>query len=354
MATRISILLAVLMVLASCSHRKSREELADSGRTVRTEALLRHLTTQAAKGYMIGHEDATLYGIGWSGDSARSDIQSVCGDMPAMVSFNICGLETTRQRNLGAVPVAFDAIRRAVIDHFGKGGVVTLTWSPDHLDADQRLPEASADSLAAFLQSLRSPYGYAVPVLLNAFGSDTWTACSENHDAYVAFCKDLRKALDKRDVHNVIYVFDYVAPWNESRYPGDELVDVLSVNCTADTTAAAADGESSDKITAIGYKEKLEAALSELQQQGKTHQKPYAISRAGIRRIPSKTLWTGVLAPALDASGVSYVVFGSNSGPEDFCAPYPGQESVSNFVSFYNNKRTLFLHDVNGLYLRQN
>ncbi len=347
MKSRISILLAVMVLLAACSHRKSKEELAASGRTVRTEALLRHLTTQAAKGYMVGHEDAILHGMGWSGDSARSDIQSVCGDMPALVAFNICGLETTRRHNRGAVPVAFDAIRRAATDHVGKGGVVSLTWSPDHLDANRRLPEAAADSLAAFLQSLRFPHGPAVPMLLNAFGNDTWAACGENRETYVAFCKDLREALDKRDVHNVVYVFDYVAPWNENRYPGDEYVDVLSVNCTAD-------GVSPDENMADGYREKLETALAELRQQGKTRHKPYAISRIGLRRIPSKTLWTDMLTPVLDASGLSYVILGANNGPDDFCAPYPGQESAGNFVSFYNDKRSLFLHDVNGLYLSQN
>ena len=39
--------------------------------------------------FMFGHHDDPVYGIGWDGDSARSDVKSVCGDYPAMMSFDL-------------------------------------------------------------------------------------------------------------------------------------------------------------------------------------------------------------------------------------------------------------------------
>ena len=43
--------------------------------------------------FMFGHHDDTVYGIGWDGDSARSDVKSVCGDYPAMMSFDLGRIE---------------------------------------------------------------------------------------------------------------------------------------------------------------------------------------------------------------------------------------------------------------------
>ncbi len=51
---------------------------------------------------------------------------------------------------------------------------------------------------------------------------------------------------------------------------------------------------------------------------------------------------------------MSYVLVWRNAHdrPGHFFAPYPGQQSASDFVNFYNLKPTLFLHDLNGLYLQ--
>jgi mannan endo-1,4-beta-mannosidase len=37
----------------------------------------------------------------------------------------------------------------------------------------------------------------------------------------------------------------------------------------------------------------------------------------------------------------------------DFYAPYPGEKSVPDFVQFLNDASTLFMNDVNGLYLER-
>jgi len=57
----------------------------------------------------------------------------------------------------------------------------------------------------------------------------------------------------------------------------------------------------------------------------------------------------------LEKHPVSYVLVWRNAHnrPNHYFAPYPGQQTTSDFIRFYNDKRTLFLKDVNGLYLRQ-
>lgn len=42
---------------------------------------------------MLGHHDDTVYGIGWEGEEGRSDVKSVCGDYPAVISFDLGELE---------------------------------------------------------------------------------------------------------------------------------------------------------------------------------------------------------------------------------------------------------------------
>lgn len=73
--------LASALILSACGPKKASDPLADSGRTQRTENLLTNLMAYGDSGvYMFGHHDDTVYGIGWKGDSARSDIHSVCND----------------------------------------------------------------------------------------------------------------------------------------------------------------------------------------------------------------------------------------------------------------------------------
>ncbi len=53
---------------------------------------------------MFGHHDDTNYGIGWEGDEGRSDVKSVCGDYPAVISFDLGHLELGDTLSLDKVP----------------------------------------------------------------------------------------------------------------------------------------------------------------------------------------------------------------------------------------------------------
>jgi len=188
---KISMFIFVLtsLLVASCgSRQKAGEPMADSGRTVRTENLLVSMKRIASDGqFMFGHHDDTAYGVGWVGDSARSDVQSVCGDYPAVVGFDLGGIELGRDGNLDGV--AADRLRRNIIQHFDRGGMVTLSWHcnnplsgrhawmADSLSdveshtVSQILAEGSThekflawlDRVADFLNSLKTPYGVRVP-----------------------------------------------------------------------------------------------------------------------------------------------------------------------------------------------
>ena len=87
----------------------------------------------------------------------------------------------------------------------------------------------------------------------------------------------------------------------------------------------------------------------------KRHGKAAALTETGYEGLKYDAWWTTVLQPVLDKHPISYVLVWRNAHdkPTHFFSPYPGQRSVPDFVKFYNAKKTLFLHDVNGLYLKK-
>ena len=56
--------------------------MQSSERTVETKNLTYKPRDNPSKGFMFGHHDDPVYGIGWEGDADRSDVKSVCGDYP--------------------------------------------------------------------------------------------------------------------------------------------------------------------------------------------------------------------------------------------------------------------------------
>ena len=95
---------------------------------------------------MFGHQDDPFYGVGWAYEPGRSDVLESCGDWPAVMGFDLGGIEMGDAKNLDSVP--FDCIREEIRNHHRRGGVITISWHPrnpvttvDHLNT---WPEGSA------------------------------------------------------------------------------------------------------------------------------------------------------------------------------------------------------------------
>lgn len=385
--TLITGILASALALASCggNQQKADDPLAENGRTWRTENLLANIKTQAdSVGYMFGHHDDTVYGIGWVGDSARSDVKSVCNDYPAVVGFDLGHLELGDSVNLDGVP--FERIRQEIFNHFNRGGMITLSWhldnpltgesawvKPDSLTDEQKQTVASVleggaqhekfmgwlDRVADFLNSLETPYGVKVPVLFRPWHEHTgsWFWWGQNlctAEQYKALWQLTYDRFREKDVTNVLWAY---SPGTEpdgdetkylERYPGDGIIDLLGVDSYCR-------GEENDTVAYAAYTAQLDRMLDMMCRVAKQHGKAVALTETGYEGLKYDTWWTQVLEPVLDKHPVSYVLVWRNAHdePTHFFAPYPGQRTVSDFVKFYNAPRTLFLHDVNGLYLKK-
>ena len=375
-------MVATVMLTNSCSKKKADDPIAESGRTQRTENLLANLHAISANGYLIGHQDDPVYGVGWVGDSCRSDVKSVCGDFPAVIGFDLGHLELGDSVNLDGVP--FDRMRDEIIRHFDRGGMVTLSWhldnpltggsawvKPDSLTDQEKQTVASVleggechekflgwlDTLASFLNSLETPYGVKVPVLLRPWHEHTgsWFWWGQNlctTEQYKALWKLTVDQLKQRGVNNVLYAYSPGTEFNGDaakyleRWPGDEIVDVIGFDSYCTNNAE-------DTVAINNYASSLDLNLKALCDIAQQHNVVPALTETGMESLGKADWWTSTLMPVLNKYPIAYVLLWRNAHnkPGHFYMPYPGQKTVSDFVKFYNDKRTLFVKDVNGLYL---
>ena len=341
-----SIIIAAALALASCggNQHKADDPLADTGRTQRTENLLTNLKALGDSSvWLFGHQDDTVYGIGWEADYAndstihqRSDVKSVCNDFPALLGFELRGIENGDDRNIDGVP--FIRIRKEAVAHFDRGGMVTLSWTVEK----EEQSEANIDRVAHFLNTMETPYGVKVPVLFRLRGAFT-----------KALWQTVVGRLKENGVVNALYVYSAQCSTSQSYldcYPGDDIIDLLGLDCYCIAPEA-------DTVQIADYVNQLDKNLDIVCQLAKKRQMTVALTETGYENIKTADWWTKTLAPVLARHPISYVLIWRNAchtqaseSESHYFAPYPGQKSTSDFIRFYNDKQSLFLSDVNGLY----
>lgn len=368
-----SLLSILLFTGSSCAEKKSScegEEMSRPQRTAETEKLLYNVKAIAVDGFMFGHQDDPLYGVTWEGDSGRSDVRSVTGDYPAVMGFDIGKIEHGSEKNIDNV--SFAIIREEMIRHYERGGMITVSWHVDnpltgsnswdvsHNDVVQSvLPGEEKHELfigwlekaAAFFNSLTTDDGTKIPVLFRPWHEHTgswfwWGKDLCSVEEYTALWEMTRSHFDRAGVDNLLYAYspDLQGPGEIylERYPGDDYVDLLGL-----------DGYHRNNGKGIeAYQSSLDTILSFLTEEGAKRNKPIALTETGLEAIPIADWWTGVLLPLLERYPVSYVLVWRNARErfDHYYAPYPGQLSADDFVTFYEHPKTLFSKDIPNLY----
>ncbi len=360
-------LLVAGIVLCQSAGNQKRMTVADNGRTPETEHLLNNLRVIPRQGVMFGHHDDPLYGIGWEGEEGRSDVKSVVGDYPAVMSFDIGHIELGRAESLDKV--SFSKIRREIIAQYERGGMNTISWHLDNpltggdsWDVSEKGVVASIlpggaryetfqqwlGNAAEFLSSLETADGVKVPVLFRPWhehtGSWFWWGkewCSP--EEYKALWRMTYDFMTDKGVNNLLYAY---SPGTEpkdtteylERYPGDDIVDLIGFDCY----------QFDREIFLVQMKKSLDILTAI----GQAHHKPIAVTEFGYETIPDPVWWTETVLPLLSEYPLSYALVWRNAREREnhYYAPYPGQVSAEDFVKFYEDPRTLFAGDVKGLY----
>jgi len=339
--------------------------------TLQTQNLLKNLKVISEKGFMFGHQDDPLYGIGWEGDDGRSDVKSVVGDYPAVMGFDLGRIELGNEKNIDNV--SFEKIRQEIIRQYQRGGMITMSWHmnnpltngdawdvkkgenavasvlPDGQNHDKFLHwlQRAAD----FFNSLKTEDGTKIPIVFRPWHEHTgswfwWGKDLCSNEEYKQLWRLTVEFMQEKGVNNLLYAYspDIQGPGQiyMERYPGDEYVDILGL-----------DGYHRDNEAGIeSFRNSLNTILSFMTDEGKKRNKPIALTETGLEAIPIANWWTGVLLPIVGKYPISYVMVWRNAREREnhYYAPYPGQKSAADFIKFYHYPKTFFCKDIPNLY----
>jgi len=361
----------------AAQHDHASDKLA-SKETVNLYANLKQL---ASKGFMFGHQDDLAYGVGWKYKDGHSDVKDVAGDFPAVYGWDLGGIERNNSdRNIDGVP--FKKMRQFIQEGYSRGGVITISWHADsplgaekgawdttHGTVATILPGGSnhelfktwLDKVADFLGGLKGKNGEQIPVLFRPFheltGNWFWwcrNACTEiEFKTLWRFTNHYLK--DVKQLHNLLYVYNTSGDFQSteeflSRYPGDDVVDMLSID-----TYQYGDPQHSDSFEKNTYR-----ALKMVNEAAVEKNKLIALAETGYEAIPYPEWWTKTLLPAIGDIPISYVLVWRNHGYAEwnkkmhYYAPYKENVSAKDFKEFYGLDRTLFEREAKEARLYEN
>ncbi len=369
----ILLLLSTILCLPVIQHAQS-VKLIDKKATSETKALFRNLKKLSEKYTLFGHQHATEYGHGWEGEEDRSDVKSVTGSHPAVIGIDIGAF--TNSNTDWAIKYK-ERVRKTAEDTYNSGGVITIAWHFSNpvsgggfywVDTLSKpavrylIPGGEAHDLykgilkgiADWAKSAKGKDGKLVPMIFRPYHEldGDWFWWGRKHctvDEFTYLWKFTVTYLrDSLDVHNFIYAFSTDNKFISEeqyleRYPGDEWVDLVGIDNYGDMGR----NGSYNLPAAI---QKLKIVSDYARKKGKLA----AFTETGLESIPNPNWWTGTLLKVMKAEKMNlcYVLVWRNdrNSPTHYYAPFPGQVSVPDFLSFYNDPYTLFEKDLKKIY----
>ena len=114
------------------------------------------------------------------------------------------------------------------------------------------------------------------------------------------------------------------------RYPGDEFIDLLGLDCYEYI------GKDGIEEAGVAFSEQVKGSLTFMNALGVEHGKLICLSETGLESLVDPEWWTGVLYPAIKDYPVCYVLTWRNAcdKPMHFYAPWKGFEHEDDFVQF--------------------
>lgn len=370
--SKIIFLLAAWTV--SCTLVAQNDLPTDKNATRETINLYGNLKKLAAKGFMFGHQDDLAYGVEWKYKEGRSDVKEVTGDYPAVYGWELGGLERpNNDKNLDEVP--FEKMKQYIKEGYERGGIITISWHADspfgatkgawdttHGTVTSILPGGAKhilykewlDKVASFISSLKGSKGELIPVLFRPFHEHTgnwfwWCKNASGDSEYKELWRfTLHYLRDEKKLHNLLWVYNTAGDFKTreeflSRYPGDDMVDVLSFDAY----------QHGDPQKEKWFENNTNKKLAIIGEIAREKDKLFALAETGYEAIPYARWWTETLLHAIGDNKISYVLVWRNHGYQSdtrkmhYYAPYKGQASEEDFIKFYRMDRTLFEKDIN-------
>ena len=325
------------------------------------EALLQRLRSLRTSGIMFGHQDDPFYGLGWKWDRGRSDVLAVAGDYPAVMGFELGGIEMGDAKSLDSVP--FVRIREELLAHVRRGGIATISWHPrnpltggtawDNKNANtvrSILPGGDQHQkfqtwmlrLSCFLRSLKDEQGRPVPFIFrpwheNSGGWFWWGKGLCSAEEYKALWRCLQDRLLADGLTNIVWSWspNYGLKADDlDSYPGDDRVDIIGLDAYQ---------QSKDEQSFISTLNKDLATLCAF---AKGSDRLVALTECGYQNLPDPTWWTRVLKPQIEKFPLSYFLVWRNADHRQYFAPAPSTKDAPDFRKMVEDKRILMLKEI--------
>jgi hypothetical protein len=367
----------VAQLLTACNGVKNTAATESDTLTVAQQLELR-LDSLRQRGIMFGHQDDPFYGLTWEYEKDSSDVKNTCGDWPAVMGFELGGIEMDDAKNLDSVP--FNTMRDEIIAHHLRGGIITISWHPRNpittLDASvlrengpQPWPQGTAwdvsDStvvrnilpgglkhelfqtwmqrVSDFLATLKTSDGQPVPIIFRPWHENTgswfwWGEKLCTAEEYKALWNMLQDKLNQDGFENLLWAYspgmasDMTQEKYLERYPGDDRIGLVGL-----------DGYQWDKKE--DFVSQLDQNLAMLCQLAQEHGKFAALTECGLKNLSDPTWWTSTLKPVIDNYPISYFLVWRNY-KEEWFGPSPSKPDAEYFRELYNADNTLFLNDI--------
>lgn len=381
------------VLLAACSQLQSASgdlaqgpkdlsvsALSDPYASAETRALYIHLQNIKQNHLLFGQQDALAYGFKCDGKDAaaapRSDVNDVAGEHPALVGWDLGGLELNAENNLDGVN--FLKIRKGIQQVYLQGGINTVSWhmrnpvsGGDHADktpavkdilpggSKHELFKARLDALAVFNEKIKLGDTY-IPIIFRPWHEHNgewfwWGKGNASEQDYIALWRFTVNYLrNEKHIHNFIYASspdrsridlnnferDYMYA-----YPGDGYVDIMGLDNYWDL------GHPANKAASAEQLANFSQSLAGVAVIANAHKKLAALTECGSEAIPNPKFWTEILLKGMTANDQTrqmvYVMLWRNAtngghNGHHFYTPYPGHPSAADFVRFKQSEFVLF------------
>jgi mannan endo-1,4-beta-mannosidase len=360
-------LLSVSIITATAGGANPAVTPSDPKITPQALALYCNLSALAGKKILFGHQDSTLYGVGWCSDSdpLRSDVRSACGKLPAVYGWDFSEwdkYQTEDGKSLMAV-----RIREA----FERGGINTMSWhmwNPvtgknfyDNTPAVYAiLPggdkhekyKADLDRFAASISSLKDKNGTPIPIIFRPFHEHTadWAWWGKGHCTPDEYAKLWRFTVDylrnQKGLHQLLYAYSPSRIKNGQQddylygYPGDGYVDIFGCDqYCQDTTEVLPELRVAVKLARNRGKV---AALTET-----------GVAKGLVNAKPGKYFTERLLKPLKEdpsVRGAAYLLLWRDGGPDHFWIPGEGSPFLGDFKAFASDPMMGFEGEFGNIY----
>lgn len=382
---------------AGLNNMAKEVKLVDSEATASTKALAAYLTgLRKDDKVLFGHQNSTFRSVRDNGKT--SDIKDITGSEAGLFGIDTLALAGTECASENPLKASIEASKKA----YEGGSIISLSCHmPNFTNAkitatgDAKHPydfskcdfseskdltpcadyileggeynaqyNAYLDIIADYALKLQEAN---VPILFRPFHENSggwfWWGTSTSADSYRAIWRYMVNYLQAKGVHNLLYVYSPNGPIDNesdylSRYPGDAYVDVLGFDYYDDYADVS-------KYTGDTYFDALDKSCKVVSNLANEKNKIPAIAETGIRITgagkdslmvsgnPTKDKdWYNKVVDTAAKNDIPYFLLWANFDSENFFVPYKynetmGQEMINDFISAYNNDRSIFGNGTN-------